>query len=331
MTRFAALGDSITLGIGDPVRPPVVRRGPVGLWHEVSWHGCRFRGWAALLAECLPDPELHILAVNGACVADIEQHQLPKALALRPDIASVVVGINDTLRPGFDPDQIAAAMAHVVGALRAAGAQVLTMRLPDSGAMLGLPGALARPLGWRTSQINAALDAVALRFGTLHFDAAGSPAAHERRMWAVDKLHPNERGHRMIAGSFRDLLAASGQPIGPAPDAEPAEPPPTRPAQLAWMATKGTAWVLRRSTDLVPYLILMAAREIWAGRRGGGGPASAPATQDATRRQSHSAARDHAELAPSREPDGVAKVGVALEEADRGDLIGMRPGVPQDV
>ena len=30
------------------------------------------------------------------------------------------------------------------------------------------------------------------------------------------------------------------------------------------MATKGTAWVIRRSTDLVPYLMFMAVRELWA-------------------------------------------------------------------
>jgi hypothetical protein len=33
-----------------------------------------------------------------------------------------------------------------------------------------------------------------------------------------------------------------------------------------WMATKGTAWVLRRSTDLVPSLLMMAAREVVRGR-----------------------------------------------------------------
>ena len=32
-------------------------------------------------------------------------------------------------------------------------------------------------------------------------------------------------------------------------------------AEIAWMATKGTAWVLRRSTDLVPGLLAMAIRE----------------------------------------------------------------------
>ncbi|HWF82579.1 MAG TPA: SGNH/GDSL hydrolase family protein [Streptosporangiaceae bacterium] len=254
MTTFTALGDSITLGVGDPVRPSGDNRR--------AW-----RGWAALLAESLHEPDLHILASNGACATDIARDQLPRALARKPQVASVVFGINDTLRPGFDPARIEAAAAHTVGALRAIGAEVLTMRLPDSGWMLGLPDALARPLARRTNAVNAALDAVAQRFGTLHYDAAGSPATYEKRMWAVDRLHPNERGHRLIARSFHDLLIAAGMPVGPAPDAEPQNPPPTRLAEFAWMATKGTAWVLRRSTDLVPYLIAMAAKEMWT-RRG---------------------------------------------------------------
>jgi len=255
MTTFAALGDSISLGIGDPVR--------------TAERGRAWRGWAALLADGLVDPDLHILATSGACAADIEHEQLPRALALRPDIASVVFGINDTLRPGFDPDVIESAAAHTVGALRAAGAEVLTMRLPDAGRMLGLPGALARPLAHRTQQVNAVLDAVAGRFGTLHFDAAGAPEAYDRRMWAADRLHPNERGHRHIARSFHGLLAAVGNHVGRAPSAEPSNPPPTRLAVIAWLATKGTAWTVRRSADLVPHLLAMAARDLL-------GPAALP-------------------------------------------------------
>jgi lysophospholipase L1-like esterase len=273
MTTFAALGDSITLGIGDPA--PGRSSGSDG--HS----GRAWRGWAALLAEGLADPELHILAASGACAAQIERDQLPRALALRPQIASVIFGINDTLRPGFDPDRIAASAGHTVGALRAAGAQVLTMRLPDAGRMLVLPGALARPLAHRTQQINAVLDGVAARFGTLHFDAAGTPETYDRQMWAVDRLHPNERGHRLIARSFHCLLTTAGYPLGPPPDAEPANPPPTRLAEFAWMATKGSAWVLRRSTDLVPYLLAMATAEVLGSVRRRGHIACQPCEQPA--------------------------------------------------
>src|SRR2546421_2315999 len=194
MTRFAALGDSITVGMGDPAPG---------------------RGWAALLAGTLPQPELHNLATLGALAADVERAQLPAAMALRPDVASVVVGINDTLRGDFDPERTGASIGRTVAALRAAGAQVLTMRLPDPGQMFGLPGGLARPLGRRMRAVNAAVDQIALRHGTLHFDAAGDPASYERRYWSVDRLHPNERGHRRIACRFHGLLTASGCPVGP--------------------------------------------------------------------------------------------------------------------
>jgi lysophospholipase L1-like esterase len=246
MTTFVALGDSITLGVGDPA--------PDRAW----------RGWAALLAEGLREPSLHNLARSGAQASDMEREQLPRALELRPDVASVIVGINDTLRASFDPLRIGRAAEHTVGALCSAGATVLTMRLPDPGLMLGLPSALARPLARRICAVNAVMDDLAERFGTLHFDAAGDPETYDRRMWSVDRLHPSERGHRLIACRFHDALAAAGLALGPRPDAEPSSPPPTRRAQAAWMATKGTAWVIKRSTDLVPYLVFMGIRELWA-------------------------------------------------------------------
>jgi lysophospholipase L1-like esterase len=256
MTTFVALGDSITLGIGDPVRVTDPETGQ----SRRAW-----RGWAALLAEGLCDPDLHIVAGNGACSADVELDQLPRALQLRPDVASVVVGVNDTLRPNFDPDGIESAAAHTIGALRAAGAEVLTMRLPDPGRMLAAPGVFARPLARRARQINAVMDGLAERFGTIHFDAAGDEVVYNPCMWAVDRLHPSERGHRHIARRFHHMLAEAGFPVGPEPDPEPGNPPPSKAAQFAWLATKGTAWVAKRSTDLVPNLLALAFAEWRAG------------------------------------------------------------------
>jgi lysophospholipase L1-like esterase len=250
MTVFVALGDSITVGMGDPV--------PEGGW----------RGWAALLADTLDRPETHNLATLGALAGDVERLQLPAAVDLKPDIASVVVGINDTLRGDFDPERTGAAVGRTVAALRACGAEVLTMRLPDPGQMFGLPGALARPLARRMRAVNAAVDEVARRHGTVHLDAARDPATYERRYWSVDRLHPNERGHRLIACRFHGLLAASGYPVGVGPEPEPSSPQPTRLAQAGWMATKGTAWLFRRSRDLVPALAALAVREWLAADNG---------------------------------------------------------------
>ena len=246
MTTFTALGDSITVGMGDPDR-----ESPGGGW----------RGWAALLAASLPQPEMHNLATLGALAADVERLQLPAATDLKPDVASVVVGINDTLRGDFDAQRTGAAVDRTVAALRAAGAQVLTMRLPDPGQMFGLPKSLAKPLARRMRAVNQAVDEVAARYGTLHLDAARDPAIYERRYWSVDRLHPNERGHRFVACQFHALLAATGFPVGPEPDPEPSTPPPSRMAEIRWMATKGTTWLARRSRDLVPALLALAVHE----------------------------------------------------------------------
>ena len=252
MTTYVALGDSISVGMGDPL--PEAEGG--------GW-----RGWPALLATGLPAPEMHNFAVLGAQTADIEHDQLPAALALKPHVASVVCGLNDTLRGGFDPARTGAAVGRVVAALKAQGAEVLTMRMPDPGAMLGIPQALARPLARRMHDVNDALDKVAAEYGTLHFDAAADPEAYERRNWSVDRLHPNERGHRLIARRFHALLEETGFPVAPAPDLEPTSAPPTRREEITWMATKGTAWVVKRSTDLVPALLALAVRDRFATAR----------------------------------------------------------------
>jgi lysophospholipase L1-like esterase len=243
MTRIVTLGDSITLGMGDPA--------PCGGWN----------GWARHLAAGLRKPELHNLAVNGAQAKHVERDQLPSALLLRPHVASVVVGINDTLRAGFDPVLTGQATARTVAALTARGATVVTIRLPDPAQMFGLPPGLAKPLSRRMRAVNAEIDRIAAHYGTVHWDASTDPETYDRRNWSVDRLHPNERGHRLIAGRIWDRLAEAGLPVGTRPGSEPVNVAPTRRDDVFWMATKGTRWMIRRSVDLIPYMLFMAARE----------------------------------------------------------------------
>ena len=252
--RFVALGDSLTEGVGDPV-------------------GEAWRGWAALLVDGLSDGqdtsvEFTNLAVSGAQTRDVLERQTPAALALRPDVASVVIGVNDTLRCTFDIHAVAARIDRVYAAFRAQDTVLLTACLPDPGAMLGLPGALARPLARRQRAVNTVVHALSERHGAVHLHAAEGAWLTDRAMWSADRLHPGERGHRQLALRFHALLEQEGIATGNAPSAEPEFRAPTRSASLWWLATAGTGWVARRCTDLLPQLLTLAAAEVRHRARG---------------------------------------------------------------
>ncbi|MGO3886984.1 MAG: SGNH/GDSL hydrolase family protein, partial [Mycetocola sp.] len=91
-SRYVAIGDSFTEGIGDP---------------EPSAPGGN-RGWADRVAEQLSrgvdDFAYANLAVRGKLIAQIATAQIEPALDLRPDLITFSAGGNDVLRPGSDPD-----------------------------------------------------------------------------------------------------------------------------------------------------------------------------------------------------------------------------------
>lgn len=249
--RYVALGDSLTEGVGDPV-------------------GNGWRGWAALLAGGLSEPsaEFTNLAVSGAQTRDVLETQLPAALELRPDVASVLVGVNDTLRSTFDIEKIAQRLDKVYESFTRQGTAVLTACLPDPGTMLGLPGVLGNPLARRQRAVNTVVHTLSERYGAVHLHAVDDPWIMDRAMWSSDRLHPGERGHRQIALRFHAMLRHRGIGTETAPAAEPEFPPPTRSASLLWLATAGTAWVIRRCNDLLPQLVRLAAVEMRHRARG---------------------------------------------------------------
>jgi lysophospholipase L1-like esterase len=254
MIRYAALGDSVTLGLGDPL--------PDGSW----------RGWATILAEALAacdEVKLCNLARSGALVCDVAAEQLPRAVDESPSLATVLVGVNDTLRGRFELTAIAADLDGILAELRRSGALVLTASLPDPGLMLGIPGMLRRPLARRIHAINMVLAHLGRRHGTIHLDLAADPELYDRRHWAVDRLHPSERGHRYLAWLFATLLVSGGVMDARAlPGLDPTSADPSAWSQAWWLATKGVAWLARRSRDLLPRLIRLIIVEAWHYLRG---------------------------------------------------------------
>ncbi|MCA0347588.1 MAG: SGNH/GDSL hydrolase family protein, partial [Actinobacteria bacterium] len=112
-SRFVAIGDSFTEGVGDPEADS-----PGGL-----------RGWADRFAEVLAEHNSDLayanLAVRGKLIRQITDEQLEAAIDLRPDLVSVCAGGNDVIRPGADPDAVAVQLDYLLRKLRETGATVM--------------------------------------------------------------------------------------------------------------------------------------------------------------------------------------------------------------
>ncbi len=230
--RYVALGDSTTEGLEDPH--------PDG----------GFRGFADRLAEQIdalaPGLLYANLAIRGRKVAQIQAEQLEPALAMAPDLASVVGGINDILRPSVALEDVAAHMEAMVSRLRAGGATVLMLTYPDPARLMPL----ARRASPRVLAYNDALRAIAERHGARLMDL-GRHGVVDPRLWHPDRLHANAEGHRRIALAAADALGL--------PDADGAWrhalPPLARPplparvaAETRWAAHHLVPWIGRRLT-----------------------------------------------------------------------------------
>lgn len=246
--RFAALGDSTTFGIGDPV--------PDG-----------WRGWARLLSEAVGtahDVSFCNLAVSGATAADVRSGQLDEALAHRPDVASLIVGVNDTMRSTWDPVRVREDLLTAAEALHGLGALLLTARFHDHGAVLGLPAVLRRPLWRRIEHVNSVYDEVHRLYGGVRMDLGGRPEVTTREFWSVDRLHPSERGHRLLAHGFALLVNEAGIAFAPPSLERDGGRVPSRWQDLHWMVTAGAPWMGRRARDLGPWAARMALSELAA-------------------------------------------------------------------
>jgi lysophospholipase L1-like esterase len=226
--RYVAIGDSTSEGLDDP-----------------DGHG-GYRGWANRLAERLAAQQGSLLyanlAVRGLTTRQIRETQLDAALAMRPDLATVVAGTNDVLRRHFDPVGFGADLEAMQRALVDAGATVLTFTLPDLTPVMPF----ARVLGRRVFVLNDAIRAACTHSGAILCDFAAHAVASDPRLWSDDRLHANSAGHARIAEALAYHLGL--------PDAGPtwADPlPPLPRATLAGVVGAEVAWLRRH---LLPWV-----------------------------------------------------------------------------
>ncbi|MFD9290148.1 SGNH/GDSL hydrolase family protein [Streptomyces sp. NPDC060030] len=190
--RYVALGDSQTEGLGDG-------DDTLGL-----------RGFADRLAEHLAGAGSEVLyanlAVRGRLAGQVRAEQLGPALALRPDLATVVAGVNDALRPRFDAAEVTRHVEEMFAALTEAGAHVVTLAFPDVAKIVPL----ARPIRRRILELNARIRAAAARHGVTVVETARHAVATDPRLWSADRLHASSLGHERIAAAAAQAIGLPG-------------------------------------------------------------------------------------------------------------------------
>jgi lysophospholipase L1-like esterase len=185
-TRYVAVGDSFTEGMSDP-DPDVPNR-------YVGWADRLAVDLARYAAEAGQQFGYANLAVRGRLLADIVGPQLDAALALEPDLVSIVGGGNDILRPSVDVEKLAGQLEAAVVRARAAGADVLMATPFDP---VGAP--VVRAARGRSAAFAALVFGIAQRHGARVLDQWSLVALRDWRMWADDRIHMTGEGHRRVA------------------------------------------------------------------------------------------------------------------------------------
>jgi lysophospholipase L1-like esterase len=216
--RLVALGDSTVEGLEDP--------GPDG----------SYVGWADRFASHLsrehPDLVYANLAVRGQTSREVRATQLDAALRLRPDLALLVAGVNDLLRPRLDRPGLRDNLLTMYRRLHESGARVLTFTMPDMARVAPLALAL-RP---RIEYLNDVVREAGTSYGTTVIDLAAEPVASHPALWHDDRLHANTEGHRRIA-------AALAEAIGLGTEDWRAAPPESAAAGMARIVAREAVWV----------------------------------------------------------------------------------------
>ncbi|WP_433218715.1 GDSL-type esterase/lipase family protein [Dactylosporangium sp. CS-047395] len=175
--------------------------------------------FAELVRDALAPAAFLNLGVRNVRTAEVRDTQLPAALAFRPDLAMVVCGANDAMRPGYESraDAVDAAYADIVTALRRAGATVITVSVFVMRDYPHMPAWLSAGFSRRMALLASRTNALAARLGTVHADLSAHPAiAAGEVLTGPDGLHGNALSHRIAAAAVLDRLRSC---LGDAADA----------------------------------------------------------------------------------------------------------------
>jgi lysophospholipase L1-like esterase len=193
---FVVLGDSLAFGTG--AARPADALGP---------------RLAAELEAAGRTVELHVVAVPGACSADLAA-QVRRAAPLGADLALIVVGANDLARL-VPPERAAAALGAAVRELRRDGTAVVAATAPDLSWVPGVPPALRGLVQAASTELQRRQAAAAETAGALVAAVGGELGrafAAEPGLFSADRFHPSSAGYARIAATLAPYVLEAAEP-----------------------------------------------------------------------------------------------------------------------
>jgi lysophospholipase L1-like esterase len=161
---------------------------------------------AAVLDALHPGLRYANLAIRGRRIRDVLDDQLPQAVAMRPDLVSVCVGMNDITRPGLLFDRALADLDLMYRRLAQSGATVVTTTFPDIARIVPI----GRILTSRMLRMNDAIRVAADRHGCKLVDLYRAPSMVQPDTWSSDRVHGSTKGHILFAAAAAEALDLPG-------------------------------------------------------------------------------------------------------------------------
>jgi lysophospholipase L1-like esterase len=191
--RFVALGDSVVEGMCEPTPG----------YPDVQW----VDRIAAELRAVRPELAYRNLGRRGLRAHQVRAAQLAPALAFAPDLALVVCGGNDAFGPAYDAHAVDAELTAMIGALRDAGADVITVGMFDVSHSPAVPEHVRAGLGERMRRLSAHTARLADRLGTVHVHLTDHPLTADPTLYSTDGRHGSARSDAVATAETLRALA----------------------------------------------------------------------------------------------------------------------------
>jgi lysophospholipase L1-like esterase len=168
--------------------------------------GARDGGYVARLFKRVlkerPESQLTNLCVSGATTEDVISEQLDRAIAAKPSLITLGIGIND-IGHGVSLETFAENYERIVSRLRShPDTPLIITNIPDTSTAPRIPEMMRAEINRRIVVFNKKINEIAFRHGATVFDVYS--VTHEvlpdhPEYFSADGFHPSDAGYEVWA------------------------------------------------------------------------------------------------------------------------------------